>query len=423
MIAPVQKSTKEDTWRALVDDYKLHEKVYTLLVASPLETLEDMRFFWLREEDVKLFVDTMPSENADSKRLQGSRLTRAWCNYRQWATTRDAGKSHQSTAELDDLLEEVTLAGVQNQFWARHHMTYPSDMMPSDQLVSRCYRELERRLLTVYNIWTVKDRLHQVTTTRKRERVAAGANLWFFEEERESLPQKTAGKYLSLLHTYLLSLSIAGGGKRTDRDGMPPETRGSDPADYIQVPWTTLEQYYHRAVRVSQLVPEGTRCQWLEKADVDERATWVQEFRESGLPLGKVVQDNFHKRAALWQVPVIQMQYISSEGGKANLPPKGQGKGTPGGKEQKKKHKLHLKNGLKTKGKPSGTGEGKKVGKGQYSDTMRDGTKLCWFFNHKTCNTGKGKTCSKGAHKCGLALQSGRVCGGSHAFSECCSKE
>jgi hypothetical protein len=310
MMTPVQKSTKEDTWRALVDDYKLSEKVYDLLVASPLETLEDMRFFWLREEDVKIFVDKISDETADVKRLQGSRLIRAWCNYRQWATTRDAGKSHQSTAELDDLLEEVTLSGVHNQFWARHHMAYPSDMMPSDQLVSRCYRELERRLLTVYSIWTVKNRLHQVTSTRKRERVAEGANLWFFEEEREPLPKKTTGQYLSLLHTYLLSLAIAGGGKRADCPAAP-ETRGSDPADYIQVPWATLEQYYYRAVRISQSVPAEGRCQWLEKQDVDERATWVQQFRESGLTLGRIVQDNFHRRANLWQAPVVQIQHVA----------------------------------------------------------------------------------------------------------------
>ena len=120
-------------------------------------------------------------------------------------------------------------------------------------------------------------------------------------------------------------MAIAGGGKRADCP-VAPETRGSDPADYIQVPWATLEQYYHRAARVSQQIPADTRCQWLEKADIDERAVWVKEFRESGLTLGRIVQDNFHKRAALWQAPVVQtVHHVANGGGGGNLPHKGGG--------------------------------------------------------------------------------------------------
>ena len=88
-------------------------------------------------------------------------------------------------------------------------MKYPTEVDPSDQLLSRCYREMDKRLLTVYDIWKVKTLLHQVMTTKKRKQV--GTDLYTFEDEPD-LASDTHGveKYLAVLHTCLLALSIAG---------------------------------------------------------------------------------------------------------------------------------------------------------------------------------------------------------------------
>ena len=86
----------------------------------------------------------------------------------------------QATVELDDLLEEVTLREVKVNFWKRYRLRYPAEVMPADTLVSRCYREIDKRLLTVYNVWSVKNLMHQVTTTKKRKKVAGG--LYLFED-------------------------------------------------------------------------------------------------------------------------------------------------------------------------------------------------------------------------------------------------
>ena len=42
------------------------------------------------------------------------------------------------------------------QFGERYRTKYPREVSPSDQLLSRCYREMEERLLTVYDIRKVK---------------------------------------------------------------------------------------------------------------------------------------------------------------------------------------------------------------------------------------------------------------------------
>ena len=72
------------------------------------------------------------------------------------ALRRESGKAVVSTVELDDPLEEATLREVKVNFWRRYKLRYPAEMVPSDTLVSRCYRELDKRLLSVFNVWTVK---------------------------------------------------------------------------------------------------------------------------------------------------------------------------------------------------------------------------------------------------------------------------
>ena len=52
-----------------------------------------------------------------------------------------------SAAELDDTPEEGTLREVKVQSWKRYKLKYPGEVNPSDQLLSRCYREMGKRLI------------------------------------------------------------------------------------------------------------------------------------------------------------------------------------------------------------------------------------------------------------------------------------
>ena len=107
-----------------------------------------------------------------------------------------------------DLLEEGTLREVKVNFWKRYRMKYPSEVSPSDQLLSRCYREMDKRLLTVYDIWKVKTLLHQVMTTKKE--AGGHRSLHLRGRTGHSIGSQGVDKYLALLHTYLLAMSIAG---------------------------------------------------------------------------------------------------------------------------------------------------------------------------------------------------------------------
>ena len=98
--------------------------------------------------------------------------------------------------------------------------------------MSRCYRELDKRLLTVFDIWKVKNLLHQVTSTKKRKQV--GTDLYTCGEETEVTIGYGVDEYLARLHTYLLALSVAGWSRVP---GAPDSgVFGNDSTKFVKVP-------------------------------------------------------------------------------------------------------------------------------------------------------------------------------------------
>ena len=188
-------------------------------------------------------------------------------------------------------------------FWMRYKLKYPSEVCPSDQLLSRCYRELDKRLLTVYDIWKVKTLLHQVMSTKKRKKV--GTDLYTFEDDPDTAPEShVVDRYLSLLHTYLLAMSIAGSSKPP---GPPPdENFGGDSTKFVKVPWDIMQAYLFRASRAVMHLPESARLAWLEERDIAGRAVWVSLFREGDDTLGHIVQSVMERRSAHWDAPILQ---------------------------------------------------------------------------------------------------------------------
>ena len=112
--------------------------------------------------------------------------------------------------------------------------------------------------------------------------------LYTYEDDIYPSPSHTTEIYLALLHTYLLSLAIAGSIKVA---GAPTEeTFGSDPTLFIVAPWDVLEAYYFRAARTALAIPEASRAAWLERVDVAERAVWVSQFRDGDKTIGQEIR-------------------------------------------------------------------------------------------------------------------------------------
>jgi hypothetical protein len=396
--APADKGSKEETFTVLTANFGFHDRVRDLFLKSPMENLEDFRYYFADEKEIDIFVAADEALKGPEQRIQIARVRRAWAAVRQNGLRKENRNTVSSVAELDDLLEEGTLRDVKVQFWKRYKAKYPVEVSPSDQLLSRCYREMDKRLLTVYNIWKVKTLLHQVTTTRKRKQV--GTDLYTFEDETEDAAgAHGVEKYLAMLHTYLLALSIAGSSKV---QGAPEEEAfGSDSTKLVKVPWDVLQSYYFRASRAAMAVPEASRLAWLEERDIAERAAWVSQFREGDEPLGQVVQSIMEKRGAHWDAPIQNMIVRP----KPAFQPQ-----QPQGQQQARTVHDPKRQTQGQQQKPFSPSSPMKTKPGATADALRDGKTLCQDFNSGKCST-KGPSCDKGLHKCSKVLRGGRPCG------------
>ena len=161
-IVPVQKDNTKATFETMCTNCNMAEEVLKLIMASPVENLEDFRFYFATETEVGSFVSQSPELKDEKLRIQIARMHHAWTAVRTAATRRETVKTTEATIELDDPLEEAVLRDVKTTFWRRYRPRYPAEVIPSDTLVSRCHREIGKRLLTVFDVWTVKSLRHQV---------------------------------------------------------------------------------------------------------------------------------------------------------------------------------------------------------------------------------------------------------------------
>ena len=392
--ALVDLGSAKDTFGVMCRDFNISDPVRDHIIAVGMTSLDDFRFYFGAESEVPVFVAAAGLKDADAN-LQVSRVRAAWTSLRRAASEREASKSAAASTELDDLLPDELLLDTRSRFWGRYRMRYPSYVMPSDALMSRCYREVDKRLLSVYCVWRVRSLMHQVTSSKKRKRV--GTDLYLIEDERDLEPTHTAEHYLELLFIYLLALALVGAKPLaklpTAREGLATES-----VDYVAIPWDVLQLYYFRASRAAQSVPVSQRLTWLERVDTEERSVWVSDFRDSERTLGDIVQATYKARDPHWTY-VSSQQPASTVTTLALRPP-----------QQAPARQV---TGPKGKG---GT-KGRQPSRNRWAHTMANGQPLCAAFQRNEC-TGPGP-CANGAHKCAKTKPNGRVCGGNHPASTC----
>ena len=321
---PLDRGSKEATFTALSADFRFDDKVRGLFLKGPMNSLADFRDYFTDEKEIAAFVAEGGSSEEPEQRLRISRVRQAWTAVRQHSSHSDNCSTTPSASCLDNLLDDATLRQVKVQFWKRHKSSYPAEVFPSDQLLSRCYNEMDRRLLTVYDIDKVDSLLHQVMTakpgrrpeTHSRKHISThmepDADLCTIKESLKRYWRRGQWKghqpgnnevdrYLARLYSYLLALAIAGSSKI---HGAPTdEALGTDSTKFVNVPWDVLQAYYFRAHQSVMRLPEASRLAWIKETDVAERAVWVSQFRSSSESLGRVLQSIMRRRGAHWEVP------------------------------------------------------------------------------------------------------------------------
>ena len=139
-VVPVQKANKKETFEALCKDFNIDNQVLKLFEESPIENLEEFRFYFSAEDQIDNFVAQVSALKDAPLRIQVARVRRAWAAVRQGAKKREEGRSVSHSVDLDDLLEEATLHDVKAQFWRRYRLRYPAEGMASGGMLARCFR-------------------------------------------------------------------------------------------------------------------------------------------------------------------------------------------------------------------------------------------------------------------------------------------
>ena len=137
-VTPVNKGTKEETFTALAKDFNFDDKVRTLFLNGSMDNIDDFRYYFSAEGEIDAFVAADTTLIGSVLKIQVSRVRRAWAAVRHEGVRRENRNTISSIAQMGDLLEEGTLRSVKVNFWMRYKLKYPSEVCPSDQLLSRC---------------------------------------------------------------------------------------------------------------------------------------------------------------------------------------------------------------------------------------------------------------------------------------------
>eukprot|EP00971_Amphidinium_carterae_P346958 6488727-Amphidinium_carterae.1 len=139
-----------------------------------VESLEDFKYLFTTEAEISpAVIDNIT--DLERKPLMAARLRQAWHSVQTAQSLADAQRKRGREAEdLDALLPEQDLTNLKTLFWSRYKLDFSVSTEPSDFLISRISRELQKRLLQVHSVWRTKTLTHQLKQERKKQRVAEG---------------------------------------------------------------------------------------------------------------------------------------------------------------------------------------------------------------------------------------------------------
>ena len=359
------------------------------------ESIED---FLCVATDAANFTAILDTINPPRKLQQLSRVRQAWEALRKAAVEDETRKRKgQDASDLDALLDQTALDQMAATFHGRYHMTYPPDIEPADLLVSRLTRELDKRLLSLREVWKVRTLSFQLKAQRKRRHLGEDLYMIMDTPDEDAPVDQSVQSYLQLLFTLCLAYARAGVQRLPSAPAPTEEVRGKCSTLFVQVPLDTIMRYYFRAARVAYLLPQARALEWIQRHDETERGIWVDKFRNSSESLGAIIHATFERREAMWEPP------------EGNVKPPPPVKEAPGAAAAAAAE-TPVKKAVDVSKPPA-----------QVAQLLKDGSKLCGAFNKGNCKA-KGTQCAAGKHLCGGVQQGGRVCGGRHPACKCPNK-
>ena len=341
--------------------------------------------------DKMISAANVPTEK---KWAETSRVRQAWVALRKKQEEEDKIKARgRDDTDLDAVLPQPDLDSLADQFYLRYKVTHPPWMAPSDLVVSRIFKELDKRLLSPKEVWKVKSQSQMQKQVRKV--TAVGDMSWTLPmPEDDKREPATIQVYLQKLHTLMLAYAIAGA---KPRSGAPQEKRGTDTVLMVEVPLDIAMAYVYRARRYAESLPYAQALQYTMSRDEAEREVWIDRYRNTDQTLGHIIKSVQEMRESMWQLPDAAAKRTGT------VDP-----GTPPTKR--------LKGDGKGKAATPPPADKKLVPTQYLSRTLKNGNPLCAAYNRGECSK---KDCPNGKHLCSQKMTNDRICGGNHPAHKC----
>ena len=198
----------------LGEHYKLHKDITDFMVAPEpgglgLESMADFADLFTCEKDADAVMQRIVSQKDSARML--SRLRQAWRGVKR---ALDAGlelaKKSADCDDLDKLLDQPVLEDLRTQVWKRYKSAWPPEITPGDGLISRVFREIAARLLSVREVWRVKSLADQLRSARRTITMGGGAEMRFPEEQDDIRVIESYEAYIQLLWILLLAYAFTG---------------------------------------------------------------------------------------------------------------------------------------------------------------------------------------------------------------------
>ena len=153
-------------------------------------------------------------------------------------------KAETEPLHLDQPLDSIVLSKLGDSYYDRCKLFLPAVVDPCDILVSRLAREMEKRHLTLRDVWDTRTKVSTTGDTSVEV---------VHNQPKEESAEKKLPAYLFKHLTLMVAHAQAASMPPTPPSGpLPREVRGSDNAQYVPVSIDIVSAYYFRVFAAEQ---------------------------------------------------------------------------------------------------------------------------------------------------------------------------
>jgi hypothetical protein len=305
---PEAEAAKE--WDRLAEAHQLHGATVAFLKAhfGRIELFAKLTAAEITSLPTQINLQDSAKMDATGVLVETAKLRNVQAQLQQQLEAYSASGTAKEEVELDAPLGAAELANLMDAFRRIHRFFWPPEQAPSDQLVSRCWREFQKRALTLRPLDKCRTQADSQHAGSTKSAPVAGAKVdarIVIGAAEQVSPLGSAYDVLFRIKLLLRAMAIAGVQQITPAQELPDELDG-DSTQHRVCPWDVVFRVECRIERCMRDVPyEQTRGWLLRQFDAEQRY-WIEKVRNNRtITIGQVLLQSLTERESVWTQPCV----------------------------------------------------------------------------------------------------------------------